>query len=262
MKVEEYWSLIGHANGDNGLLSNIFENDVELVNAIGYTTMGAKCNPSLVAYLQNTILPQYATIGGGHGYDHINMVVTGSIYLSATNNCDIPLDMVCAAAYYHDLGLKLGTRKGHEEASKDMFLNNEAFAQFFTPCQIVDIAYAIAAHRASRVEPIDGCLGNILSDADREPAGSIMSKILRVCKSNIQDGIVDPTELCEVVYALLHDKYGRDGYARKPYFAYTQRRLQAFAQFIELDNAKNVISEICTYALTEAAASIVKKEFM
>jgi hypothetical protein len=262
-----YWAMIGR----NNTVSLINTEGVEGAKiahamdsiAIAKTILANPCasNPELIRslspsetpytmelmdYLINTIYPQYEAFDGGHNCEHINQVANAAMYLNIINKCGVTLDILLTAAYCHDIGLGSGDRENHEQEGKHIFLKDATFTKFFTKTQINEIAYAIGAHRASRVEPVVGYLGQLISDADRGPCVTINDRIIRSCKYNIEHGITDPTKLCDAVYDALYSRFSKKhGYSHKPYFVYTQRQLDAVGKLLDQKHrAKKVIMAV------------------
>ena len=86
-----------------------------------------RINKELKKYIDEKVLPMYVDNIGGHGIDHINLVIERSFELIDMFKLDVNLNMVYVTAAYHDIGYKIDP-KHHEEVSSEMFLkNNHSF---------------------------------------------------------------------------------------------------------------------------------------
>lgn len=164
----------------------------------------------LEKYIETEVFPRYRQMDSAHGEEHAREVAAESLRLAA--RYDVNLDMLYAAAAYHDIGLSAG-RKNHHLESGRIIRGDKKLLNWFTPSQIEEIARAAEDHRASSAAEPRSIYGKIVAEADRdiEP-----SKILR---RTVQYGL----EACpglgrEEHYARfkkhLQEKYAEGGYLK------------------------------------------------
>lgn len=164
--------------------------------------------PSLVAYVEAVILPQYDAFDAGHRRDHAQHVIESSLYLARAY--DVDKDMVYAIAACHDLGLRYG-REHHHTDSARLLLADERLPQWFTSRQLALMADAVEDHRASADRPPRTLYGCIVADADHD------SDALTVVRRTVQYGLHHYPDLTadeHVARAVAHldEKYAPDGY--------------------------------------------------
>ena len=166
--------------------------------------------PTLQEYLHSHILPQYESFTDGHDRTHVETVLRESLYLARKYAADV--DMLSAAAAFHDLGMPQG-RKTHHLTSARIFLADPVMPRFFTPAQRTAIAEAIEDHRASAGSPPRSLFGRILADADHFIVPEdILRRTLLYGKTNYPD--LSPDEHLARVRQHLQDKFLSDGYLR------------------------------------------------
>ena len=163
---------------------------------------------SLEEYCEREIIPRYAAFDKAHREDHVRTVIEQSLMLA--RHYDVNVDMVYAAAAYHDLGLAEG-RETHHLASGRIIRNDNALARWFTPEQTETIAQAAEDHRASSKHEPRSIYGRILAEADRVIDGET------IVRRTIQYGLSHYPELdteghWERTLAHLREKYGYGGY--------------------------------------------------
>ena len=103
-------------------------------------------NKSLVEYIESRIIPMYDGFDAGHGRDHVRAVIEEAVRLAGFYPVD--LNMVYAAAAYHDTGLSVD-RKTHHLESGRIVREDRGLRRWFTEPQIEVIAQAAEDHRAS-----------------------------------------------------------------------------------------------------------------
>lgn len=135
-------------------------------------------NVGLKQYVEQEILPRYASFDAAHQLDHVLMVIDQSLRLATTitnssryHNPDgsktvISTDMAYAIAAYHDTGLCEG-RETHHTASARILRQDTNLRQWFTPEQIEVMADAVEDHRASAQSEPRTIYGRIVAEADR-----------------------------------------------------------------------------------------------
>ena len=163
---------------------------------------------SLEEYCEREIIPRYAAFDKAHREDHVRTVIEQSLMLA--RHYDVNVDMVYAAAAYHDLGLAEG-RETHHLASGRIIRNDNALARWFSPEQTETIAQAAEDHRASSKHEPRSIYGRILAEADRVIDGET------IVRRTIQYGLSHYPELdteghWERTLAHLREKYGYGGY--------------------------------------------------
>ena len=87
-----------------------------------------RCNPDLVTYLFEIIVPRYEAFDKGHREAHVLQVVSGSMELADQHHLD--LNMALTIAVYHDLGLTDG-REFHHIRSGELLLADQNLKQWF-----------------------------------------------------------------------------------------------------------------------------------
>ncbi|MDE6285562.1 MAG: HD domain-containing protein [Muribaculaceae bacterium] len=171
-----------------------------------------KCiDSSLLRYVEEQIVPRYAAFDKAHRADHVNMVIEQSLKLAGQVD-DVDLNMVLAAAAFHDLGLINGRENHHIDSRK--ILENDAFIRSrFSPEQIRLMGEAVEDHRASRSGPPRNVYGLIVAEADR------FIDCDTIIRRTIQYGLKHYPELDHEGHyrrtvAHLREKYGPDGYLK------------------------------------------------
>ena len=166
----------------------------------------------LKSYIQESILPLYHRHDRAHGIVHANEVIDFSLRIAALIP-NLNLDIVYAAAAYHDIGLGLGHRDIHHELSGEFVLQDQNLLHFFTIDQIQTISTATKEHRASANAPASSIYSSILADADKAPSYSIERVLVRafLYRSNSPLSI---EEKFQDIYDHVFSKYGHGGYAK------------------------------------------------
>ncbi|XJS10691.1 HD domain-containing protein [Aerococcaceae bacterium WGS1372] len=164
-------------------------------------------NPNLKEYVQTTIIVQYKDFDNAHQPDHVYQVIDNS--LDIANDYEVNLDMVYTIAAYHDLGLKYG-RKGHEEASGRMVLEDEVLKEFFNDKQLQTIFEACCDHRASLPYEPRSIYGKIISEADRDvDFDRLLTRAINYSLDYFTD--FKPEQTYHQVYEHMKEKYGPNG---------------------------------------------------
>lgn len=181
-------------------------------------------NNELVAYVEQEILPRYATFDAAHREDHAHTVITQSLNLAHIIN-DSPsyvnddgtktivnLDMAYAIAAFHDTGLVEG-RDTHHIASARIIREDKTLLRWFSPEQIDVMADAAEDHRASSKHAPRTIYGRIVAEADRaiEP--------ISIIRRTMQYGFAHYPELdkeghYQRTLTHLHEKYAEGGYLK------------------------------------------------
>ncbi len=121
-------------------------------------------NAELQKYVETEIIPRYAAFDGAHQVDHARTVIEQSLKLA--EYYDVDMDMVYAAAAYHDTGLAEG-RETHHSVSARIIREDAKLKEWFTEEQIAVIADAAEDHRASNKNKPRTIYGRIIAEADR-----------------------------------------------------------------------------------------------
>ena len=164
----------------------------------------------LQEYVEEEIIPRYASFDKAHKEDHARSVIDEALSLAAYY--DVDPDMVYAAAAFHDTGLVEG-RQTHHIASGRIIREDPRLAEWFSPEQIETIAQAAEDHRASSGSEPRSIYGRIIAEADRD---IIPMKILR---RTVQFGMEHYPELDREGHLNrfvdhLHEKYYYGGYLK------------------------------------------------
>ena len=122
-------------------------------------------NKSLVDYIEGTVIPRYDGFDAGHGREHVLAVIAEAVRLAGLYPVDV--DMVYAAAAYHDTGLSVD-RKTHHLESGRIIREDRELERWFTREQIEVIAQAAEDHRASSDHEPRSVYGKIIAEADRQ----------------------------------------------------------------------------------------------
>lgn len=166
---------------------------------------------SLVAYIEETVIPQYAGFDKAHREDHARSVVERALTM-ALNMADVNVNMLYAAAACHDLGLSV-CRETHHLESGRIIRADARLRQWFTSEEIETIAQAAEDHRASAKTPPRSLYGCLVAEADR------MIVPETIIRRTIQFGLSHYPELekeghWERTLEHLHEKYAEGGYLK------------------------------------------------
>ena len=162
----------------------------------------------LVRYLEEEIIPRYASFDKAHREDHARTVIERALAMGKAY--DIDPDMLLAAAACHDLGLAVD-RKTHHLESGRIIRADANLHKWFTPEQIETIAQAAEDHRASATVPPRSIYGRLVAEADRL---IVPETIIR---RTVQFGLSHYPELdkeghWQRTLEHLHEKYAEGGY--------------------------------------------------
>lgn len=120
---------------------------------------------ALQRYIEQHIIPLYATFDKAHNLSHVGAVIERSLVLARQYNACA--DMAYTIAAYHDLGLCKG-REFHHIVSGEILTADETLRQWFTPKQIDTMREAVEDHRASTDHAPRSIYGCIVAEADRQ----------------------------------------------------------------------------------------------
>jgi len=186
--------------------------------------MNVQPDPALVAYVEQEILPRYATFDAAHQENHVRTVIAQSLNLAQIinesakyMNADgtktiINIDMAYAIAAYHDTGLVEG-RDTHHIVSARIIRADMKLLQWFTKEQIEIMADAAEDHRASAKSAPRTIYGRIVAEADRD------INPINIIRRTMQFGFAHYPELdkdghYERTLEHLHEKYAEGGYLK------------------------------------------------
>lgn len=122
-------------------------------------------NKSLVEYIESAVIPMYDGFDAGHGREHVNAVISEALRLGALYKLN--LDMIYAAAAFHDTGLSVD-RKTHHLESGRIIRADRRLGEWFSQDEIEMIAQAAEDHRASSDHEPRTIYGKIIAEADRQ----------------------------------------------------------------------------------------------
>lgn len=164
----------------------------------------------LKRYVEDEVIPRYASFDLAHREDHARSVISAALELS--EHYDVDVNMVYAAAAFHDTGL-VEERETHHMASGRIIREDPFLAGMFSPEQVETIAQAAEDHRASNGSEPRSIYGRIIAEADRD---IIPMKILR---RTVQFGFEHYPELDKEGHwkrflEHMHEKYDYGGYLK------------------------------------------------
>ena len=119
----------------------------------------------IMEFVEQNILPKYASFDKAHRLAHANSVIRRSVVLARTIGADINMAYVIAA--YHDLGLE-GPRAIHHLTSGKILAADMRLRKWFSPEQIKIMREAVEDHRASSSHAPRSIYGKIVAEADRD----------------------------------------------------------------------------------------------
>lgn len=119
---------------------------------------------TLIAYIEQDILPRYDHFDAAHQRNHAEEVIERSLALA--RHYDVNEDMVYTLAAYHDTGLCEG-RDTHHLVSGRIIREDQRLREWFDEDQIETMAQAAEDHRASSGHEPRSIYGKIVAEADR-----------------------------------------------------------------------------------------------
>jgi len=164
----------------------------------------------LVRYVEDEIIPRYASFDKAHREDHVRKVIEEAMNMSAYY--DVDENMLYAAAAFHDAGLVDG-REVHHLSSGRIIREDPNLRKWFTSEQIETIAQAAEDHRASNGSEPRSIYGKIVAEADRD------IEPMRILRRTVQYGMEHYPELdkeghWQRLLDHLAEKYDYGGYLR------------------------------------------------
>lgn len=163
---------------------------------------------SLSKYIEQEIIPRYASFDKAHREDHARAVIERALAMG--RNYDIDEEMLLTAAACHDLGLAVD-RKTHHLESGRIIRADKRLREWFSEVQIEVIAQAAEDHRASATTPPRSIYGALVAEADR------MIVPETIIRRTVQFGLSHYPELdkeghWQRTLDHLHEKYAEGGY--------------------------------------------------
>lgn len=201
---------------------------------------------TLVEYIEEAVIPMYDGFDAGHGREHVLAVVEEAVRLAQFYPVDV--NMVYAAAAYHDTGLSV-ERKTHHLESGRIIRADKRLGDWFSPDEIEIIAQAAEDHRASSDHEPRTVYGKIIAEADRQIIPE--SIILRT----VQYGLDHYPELEKEGHWLrtcehMAEKYDVGGYLKL--WIPESRNAEGLARLREIIHDKNRLRECFETAYRES----------
>lgn len=167
-------------------------------------------NKELVHYIETEVIPRYASFDKAHREDHVRKVIEESMNMSV--HYDVDLNMLYAAAAFHDTGLVDG-RETHHLSSGRIIREDSRLREWFSSDQIETIAQAAEDHRASNGKEPRSVYGRIVAEADRD------IDPMRILRRTVQFGMEHYPELdkeghWQRMLEHLSEKYDYGGYLK------------------------------------------------
>lgn len=211
-----------------------------------------RVDTELQTFVEEEIIPRYATFDRAHQEDHARSVIEQSMALAPYY--DVNPDMVLAIAAYHDLGLQ-EDRHTHHLVSGRIVRTDERLRQWFSQEQIETMAQAVEDHRASSDHEPRSIYGKIVAEADR------LIDTDTIVRRTILFGFkhyptLDREQHIQRALQHLDEKYAEDGYLKlwipqSP----NAERLHALQQLIkDRKNIRELVERI--YAEEEPSKTI------
>lgn len=164
----------------------------------------------LQQYVEENIIPHYASFDKAHREEHVRKVMEESLRLSTFFDVDVKMVYVIAA--YHDVGLCEG-REIHHLASARIMRQDNRLKVWFSEEEIGIMCEAVEDHRASNRHVPRSVYGRIVAEADRciEPY-DILVRTIQYGLSHYPQ--LSKEEQYERYCEHLQEKYAEGGYLR------------------------------------------------
>lgn len=174
-------------------------------------------DPSLVDYIEGSVIPRYDSFDKAHKQDHARTVIARALEMAdsldgGTIPSAIDRNILYAAAACHDLGLAVDRTTHHLESGR--IIRQDAFLrEFFCPEDLETVARAAEDHRASSKSEPRSIYGRLVAEADR------LIEPMTIIRRTVQFGLDHYPELdveghWQRTLAHLREKYGDGGYLR------------------------------------------------
>ena len=201
---------------------------------------------SLEEYVGSKIIPMYDSFDAGHDRSHALAVIEESLRLSAFYSVDV--NVVYAAAAYHDTGLTAGREFHHLESGR-IVRNDSRLSRWFTAEQIETIAQAVEDHRASASNEPRSIYGRILAESDRQIIPEFI--ILRTVQYGARHyPELDKESQWERLCGHMMEKYAPGGYLKL--YIPESRNAEGLARLQEIINDKEWLRSLFERSYREA----------
>ena len=166
--------------------------------------------PSIIAYVEQEILPRYDHFDAAHQRNHADEVIERSLALA--KHYDVDENMVYAIAAYHDTGLCEG-RDTHHLVSGRIIREDKKLREWFDEEQIETMAQAAEDHRASSGHEPRSIYGKIVAEADRLISPEkVIRRTIQFTQDHFPD--YDKEQQYQRFREHLLEKYSDTGYLR------------------------------------------------
>lgn len=167
-------------------------------------------NPTIIAYIEQEILPRYDLFDAAHKRNHADEVIERSLALA--KHYDVDENMVYTIAAYHDTGLCEG-RDTHHLVSGRIIREDRQLREWFDEVQIETMAQAAEDHRASSGHEPRSIYGKIVAEADRLiTPEKVIQRTIQFTQDHFPD--YDKEQQYQRFREHLLEKYSDTGYLR------------------------------------------------
>ena len=167
-------------------------------------------NPTIIAYVEQEILPRYDLFDAAHLHNHADEVIERSLALA--KHYDVDENMVYTIAAYHDTGLCEG-RDTHHLVSGRIIREDRQLREWFDEGQIETMAQAAEDHRASSGHEPRSIYGKIVAEADRLiTPEKVIRRTIQFTQDHFPD--YDKEQQYQRFREHLLEKYSDTGYLR------------------------------------------------
>ena len=173
-------------------------------------------SPRFTARLEDLVKDHYLLNDPAHDIKHARIVVRNVLHICSIINVTLPqIKLSIISAYFHDMYANKRVDH-HTRAYRWVALNS------FNLCNILDlsekeiaiVATACLTHRASYKGEYSNIVSEIVSAADKGPVDSFDNIYKRALNyASVTRGL-NPEEAKEATDYHMHEKYGRNGYAK------------------------------------------------
>ncbi len=190
-----------------------FDNDkmilIKAIKKINY--IERDIDRSLMAYIENHVLPIYNKLDKAHGLDHVYHVIYEALKISKAFE-NINASMIYTIAAFHDIGL-LDGRERHHITGGMRLLEDGFIKSKFTKEEIDIMVDAIYDHRASVGHEPRTIYGKIIAEADRDMNAYKIIKRTALYESSKHPDL--PIEMqIKNCYDHMIEKYSETGYMK------------------------------------------------
>lgn len=167
-------------------------------------------NPTIIAYVEQEILPSYDHFDAAHQRNHADEVIERSLALA--KHYDVDENMVYTIAAYHDTGLCEG-RDIHHLVSGRIIREDRKLREWFDENKIETMAQAAEDHRASSGHEPRSIYGKIVAEADRLiTPEKVIRRTIQFTQDHFPD--YDKEQQYQRFREHLLEKYSDTGYLR------------------------------------------------